>query len=61
MSFQDNSVFVAVPSLTDRFEPALWGGAITPDAVVGDLVELVALADRLVDTLELETRIWTRV
>jgi Protein of unknown function (DUF3137) len=61
LSFHDNSVFVTVPQSTDRFEVRLFGPKITPEAAVGELAELVKLTERLVDTLDLETRIWTRV
>ena len=61
LSFHDNSVFVTVPQETDRFEVGLFGSKVTPEGVVGDLVELVSLADRLIETLQLETRIWSRV
>lgn len=61
LSFHDNSVFVTVPQKKDRFEVKLFGGAVTPEDTVGELVEVVSLAERLVETLDLETRIWTRV
>ncbi|MEX2177834.1 MAG: DUF3137 domain-containing protein [Gemmatimonadaceae bacterium] len=61
LSFHDNSLFVTVPEPTDRFEVSLFGGKVTPDTVMGDLAEVVRLAERLVDTLDLETRIWSRV
>jgi hypothetical protein len=62
MSFHDKSVFVTIPGSKDRFEVGgLFGGKITPEVACGELVEVVRLAERLVDTLELETRIWTRV
>jgi hypothetical protein len=61
LSFHDNSVFLTVPQNVDRFEVGLFGAKVSPETVVGDLAEVVKLAERLVDTLELETRIWTRV
>lgn len=61
LCFSQNSLFVAVPQDKDRFEVALFGGSVTPESALGDLVEVVNLAERLVDTLDLETRIWTRV
>lgn len=61
MSFHDNSVFVTIPSNKDRFELGkLFGGTVTPEAACGELIEVVQLAEKLVDVLELETRIWTR-
>ena len=38
----------------------MFGGKVTPQSVVGDLASVVALAEQLIDTLDLETRIWTR-
>lgn len=61
VSFHDNSVFLTLPGMGNRFEVKLFGGAVTPESIVGELVEVVQLAERLVDTLDLETRIWTRV
>lgn len=61
LSFHDNSVFLTVPQNVDRFEVSMFGGKVMPETVVGDLAEVVRLAERVIDTLELETRIWTRV
>jgi len=61
LSFHDNSVFLTVPQTGDRFEVKLFGGKVSPELVVGDLAEVVRLAERLLEALELETRIWTRV
>jgi hypothetical protein len=63
LSFHDNSVFMTVPQSTNRFElgSALFGGKVTVEGVVGDLAAVVQIAERLVDVLDLETRIWTRV
>jgi hypothetical protein len=61
ISFQENSVFLTIPQSKDRFEVALFGRPITPETAAGDLVEVVTLAEKLVDVLDLETRIWTRV
>jgi hypothetical protein len=62
MSFHHNSVFVTIPSSKDRFELGkLFGGTVTPEAACGELIEVVSLAERLIEALELETRIWTRV
>jgi hypothetical protein len=61
LCFAYNSLFVAVPQQKDRFEVNMFGGPVTPETALGDLVEVVNLAERLVDTLDLETRIWTRV
>ena len=61
MSFHDNSVFVTLPDRGDRFELKLFGGPVTPESTVGELCEVVQLAEDLVEALDLETRIWTRV
>jgi hypothetical protein len=60
LSFHDNSVFVTVPQTQDRFEVKLFGEKVTPESAVGELAEVIRLAERLIDTLELETRIWSR-
>lgn len=61
LSFQDNSVFLVIPQNRDRFEISLFSRGVTPESAAGDLVEVVTIAERLVDVLDLETRIWTRV
>jgi hypothetical protein len=61
MSFHDNSVFVTLPDSGDRFELKLFGAPITPESTVGELCQVVRLAEDLVEALDLETRIWTRV
>lgn len=61
LSFHDNSVFLTLPETNDRFEVQLFGGPVTPESAVGELAEVVRLAENLVDVLDLETRIWTRV
>ncbi|MGQ0815219.1 MAG: DUF3137 domain-containing protein [Gemmatimonadota bacterium] len=62
LAFFQNSLFVTVPSRHDRFEVALFGNRnVTPLSVIGDLADVVALAENLIDVLDLETRIWTRV
>lgn len=60
MSFHDNSVFVTLPDRRNRFEVKLFGGPVTPENTVGELIEAVRLAEQLIDALDLETRIWTR-
>ena len=61
MSFHDNSVFVTLPDSGDRFELKLFGAPVTPEGAVGELCQVVQLAEDLVEALDLETRIWTRV
>ena len=61
LSFHDNSVFMTVPQNVDRFEFGWFASKVSPEGVVGDLAEVVQIAERLVDVLDLETRIWTRV
>lgn len=61
LSFHDNSLFVTLAHKVNRFEISLMGRRITPESALGELAELVDLAERLIDTLDLETRIWTRV
>jgi hypothetical protein len=61
LCFRANSVFVTVPQISDRFEVSLFGPKVTPELVLGELGEVIALAEHLIDVLELETRIWSRV
>ena len=60
LAFYQNSLFVAVPSRHDRFEIGLTSKA-SPQNVLSDLGEVIALAEQLIEVLDLETRIWTRV
>lgn len=60
LCFRLNRLFVAVPQKKDRFEVTLFGAPVSPENALGDFVDVVNLAERLVDTLDLETRIWTR-
>jgi hypothetical protein len=61
LSFHDNSVFLTLPESVDRFEVRMFGAPVTPESAVGELAEVVRLAENIVDVLDLETRIWTRV
>jgi hypothetical protein len=60
LCFRENSLFVTIPQHSDRFEISLIGHRVTPDRVVGELMEVITFAEQLVDYLDLETRIWTR-
>ena len=60
LAFYKDSVFVTVPSTANRFEVSLFGH-VTPDTVAADLVSVVSLTEQLIDSLDLETRIWSRV
>jgi hypothetical protein len=59
LSFLDNSLYVAVPSRGNHLEASL-SETVTPDSAIGDLAQVLAFAERLVDELQLETRIWSR-
>lgn len=59
-SFLHNHLYITLPQSKDRFDVSMFGGTVEPQTVVGDLTEVVGFAERLVDTLELETRIWSR-
>lgn len=58
--FLNNHLYVTIPQSKDRFDVGIFDRSVKPDTVVGDLTEVVGLAERLIDTLELETRIWSR-
>ena len=59
LAFVNNSLYVAVPMPGNRLEAGLTA-TVTPDGAVGELAEVVNLAERFVDTLELETRLWSK-
>lgn len=61
LAFFQNNLFVAVPSNRDRFEVGWFASKVTPEDAVGDLADVVHLAEQLIEVLDLETRIWTRV
>jgi hypothetical protein len=58
--FKDASMFITIPSAVNRFEVRLWGAKMTPESAIGELAQCVDLAERLIDTLDLETRIWSK-
>jgi hypothetical protein len=60
LCFMSSNLWVTVPQDKDRFDVGLFSGTVTPESVLGDFIEVVALAERLVDTLDLETRIWSK-
>ena len=60
-SFQDNHLYLTIPSSKDRFNVHIFQTNVTPELVAGELAEVIGLAEQLVDTLDLETRIWSRV
>jgi hypothetical protein len=59
LSFLDNSLYVAVPSRGNHLEASL-SETVTPDSAIGDLAQVITFAERLVDELQLETRLWSR-
>ena len=59
LSFLDNSLYVAVPSHGNHLEASL-SETVTPDSAIGDLAEVIAFAEKLVNELQLETRLWSR-
>ena len=58
VAFAANSMFVAAPG-RDRFEESVHS-KIDVEWVLDDLNGLLSLADRLIDVLDLDLRIWTR-
>lgn len=59
LAFVENSLYVAIPMRCDYFEAKLTG-TVTPESAIGDLAQVVAFAERLVDEFQLETRLWSR-
>lgn len=60
LAFLGNFLYVTVPSRMELADPGL-NGTVSPESAVGELATVIQLADRLVSTLDLETRIWSRV
>lgn len=60
LAFFRNMLFVTVPLRKDYFEVS-FGMRVTPVDAFDALAGIVALATGLIDTLDLETRVWTRV
>lgn len=62
LAFVDEQVFVAVASNTNHFEPpSIWASDATIDeADVASYLEQVGLAEDVVDSLNLNTRIWSK-
>ena len=59
MSFVDNKLFVVVPYRKNLFEPKLFGNIVDFNHIQEYYNDLVLILD-LVDTLNLNTRIWTK-
>lgn len=59
MAFQGDTLHVLVAGTPNRFEVSFFRG-VSPSRTVAELEAVIALAEQLVETLELETRIWTR-
>lgn len=60
LAFYQNYLHVTVPSEHDRFEVSLFGQKVSPYTVIAELTAVVELATRLIESFDLETRIWTR-
>lgn len=60
LAFHQGTLHVLIAGTKDRFEVSLFGG-VAPSQAVTDLDEVIRLAEGLIGTLELQTRIWTRV
>ena len=58
-AFKDSEVFIAIPSTKDWFEPKLSQMASSPSQVRGLLGQLSACF-KIVEDLDLNTRIWTK-
>lgn len=59
LAFYLNSLYVTIPSARDRFEASLFS-QVTPAAALNELAEVAALAEQLINVLDLDLRIWTR-
>ena len=59
LAFVQNSLYVSIPLPGNRLEAGL-NDKVTPESALGDLLDVIHFADRLVDTFQLETRLWSR-
>jgi hypothetical protein len=59
LAFYQNSLYVTIPSRTNRFEAGLFT-RVTPEGALAELADVTGLAEQLIDVLDLELRIWTR-
>jgi hypothetical protein len=59
LAFVQNSLYVAIPLKGNRLEAGL-NDKVTPESALGDLLDVINFAEKLVDTFQLETRIWSR-
>ena len=60
LAFRNDTLHLLIPDRSDRFEVSLLRG-VSPVTIVAELEEVLALAEQLIGTFDLETRIWTRV
>lgn len=60
LAFHDDTLHLLIPDRSDRFEVSLLRG-VSPATLVAELEEVLGLAEQLIGTFDLETRIWTRV
>ncbi|HEY0997791.1 MAG TPA: DUF3137 domain-containing protein [Gemmatimonadaceae bacterium] len=59
LAFLGNFLYVTVPSHMELADPGL-DSTVSPESALGELATVMQLAERLVSTLDLETRIWSR-
>lgn len=60
LAFRDGTLHVLLNGTKNRFEVPLFGG-VTPLQTVTELDEVITLAEDLIETFDLATRIWTKV
>lgn len=60
LAFHGDTLAVLIPGRSDRFEVSLFRG-VSPADIVNDLDAVIRLAEQLVSTFDLETRVWSRV
>ena len=60
LAFHGDTLHLLIPDRSDRFEVSLLRG-VSPATIVAELEEVLGLAEQLIGTFDLETRVWTRV
>lgn len=58
-SFYNGELYIAIADRNDNFEPNQWSSLLNPEKIKGELRLLYELID-IIDSLDLNTRIWSK-
>jgi Protein of unknown function (DUF3137) len=59
LSFRESKVILTVPMPENKFDMSIWNSVLRPNVLLFEL-QLIASMRSIIDTLELNTRIWTK-